>query len=187
MSTVVIDDVDHNDTELGLPVGSAAFWWLGGLGNWFVTAPAPDPYTRDATAAEIVPPRGDSTKAYRVQDEGRDRGVDLWAQLNHPGGRPMDLSAFAGITFWARLDGSEQLKFALNPGVSYFDAPSEVPTHALAVSTEWRQFSLRFSELGVDVHAVASFDFIVGEGGDKFDLWVDDVGMFCDAECPQPD
>ena len=185
-SAVVLDDVDHNDTELALPEGSAAFGWLYGFGNWFVTAPAPDPYYRDATAADIVPPRGDSTKAYRVADEGRESGVDLWAQLHHPGGEALDLSAFAGITFWAKLEGSEQLKFGVNPGVSYFAAPSEVPTRTLAVSNEWRQFSLRFSELGADVHAIASFDFIVGEGGDKFDLWVDDLGLFCDEECPQP-
>jgi hypothetical protein len=178
--------VDHTDSELAVPEGSGAFWWFGGLGNWFVTAPAPDPYTRDATAAEIVPPRGDSTKAYRVEDEGRERGVDLWAQLNHPGGRPMDLSAFAGISFWARLDGSEQLKVGVNSGVSYFDAPSDVPTHTVAVSPEWRQYTLRFSELGADVRGVVSFDFIVGEGGDPFDFWLDDLGLFCDGACPQP-
>ncbi|HEX5098958.1 MAG TPA: hypothetical protein VFV94_05635, partial [Polyangiaceae bacterium] len=133
---------------------------------------------------DIDPPRGDSTKAYRVQDEGRVSGVDLYAQLNHPAGRPVDLSAFAGISFWARLEGSEQIKVGVNPGLSYFNAPSDVPTHTLAVSPEWRQFTLRFSEFGADVDGVVSIDFIVGEGGDKFDFWLDDLGMFCDGPCP---
>jgi len=185
-STIAIDNVEETDGEPEPPAGSSgAFFWLYGLGNWFVMAPAPNPYVHDAQAEELIPPRGDSTKAYRVQDEGRVSGVDLYAQLNHPQGRPMDLSAFAGISFWAKLDGSEQIKVGVNPGVSYFDAMSEVPTHALAVSSEWRQFSLRFDELGADVHGVVSFDFIVGEGGDKFDFWLDDLGMFCDGPCPE--
>ncbi len=184
-STIAIDDVDHEGGEPTPPVGSSgAFFWLYGLGNWFVMAPAPDAYVHDAQPEEIVPPRGDSTKAYRVQDEGRVDGVDLYAQLNHPEGRAIDLSAFAGISFWARLAGSEQIKVGVNPGVSYFNAPSDVPTHTLAVSPEWRQFTLRFSELGADVHGVVSFDFIVGEGGDKFDFWLDDLGIFCDGPCP---
>lgn len=187
-STVAIDDVDHTAGEPMLPAASSgAFYWLYGLGNWFVMAPAPNPYVHDAQPDELDPPRGDNTKAYRVKDEGRASGVDLYAQLNHPEGRPVDLSAFAGVSFWARLEGSEQIKVGVNPGVSYFDASSDVPTHALAIAPEWRQFTLRFSELGADVHGVVSFDFIVGEGGDKFDFWLDDLGLFCDGPCPAPD
>ena len=187
-SVEVVDDVDHTDgSHPQVPDGSSAFFWGTGyrLGNWFTSAPAPNPFTRDAQAADIVPPRGSSTRAYRVVDSGRERGVDLWAQLDHPNGRAVDLSGYAGITFWARLSGaSTRVTVGMNSGVPYFDAPQDVVSVSISVTPEWEQFSLPFSTFGIDGHAVASFDFIVGEGGEDFDLWIDDLALLCKGECP---
>jgi hypothetical protein len=183
-SVELIDDADHTDGSRAVVPGSA-FIWSRGLGNWFVSAPLPDGYTRDATVAEIVPPRGESLKAYRVEDSDRVRGVDLWAQLSHPTWKAVDLRDYAGITFWAKLvGGGGRLTVGVNPGVSYFDAPDEVPSLELTLSADWQQFSLPFAAFGVDPDAVASFDFIVGEGGDAFDFWLDDLAFLCYAECP---
>jgi hypothetical protein len=184
-SVELIDDADHTDGSRAVVPGSA-FVWSRGLGNWFVSAPLPDGYTRDATAADVVPPRGESLKAYRVEESDRMRGVDLWAQLSHPTGQAVDLHEYAGITFWAKLvGGGGRLTVGLNPGGSYFDAPNEVPSLELTLSADWQQFSLPFTAFGVDADAVASFDFIVGEGGDAFDFWLDDLAFLCHAECPR--
>jgi hypothetical protein len=123
--------------------------------------------------------------AYRVGGSGRASGVDLWVQLDHPGGRAMDLSAYAGITFWARLDGaSDRLVVGMNPGIQYFSAPSSVPSVVLTVSPEWEQFELRFEDFDIDGQDVAIFDFVAGEGGGVFDLWIDDLAFICRNECP---
>jgi len=183
-----IDDVEHaGDQFAGLPANSSAFFWGPGfLGNWFVYAPLPDRLSGDAQTADIVPPRGDSARAYRVQDADRESGVDLYAQLDHPLNRAMDLSQYEGITFWAKLGGaSGRLVVALTPGGErYFDAADTIPSIELTVSSEWEQFVLPFDAFGSDGSAVASFDFVAGQGGEAFDLWVDDLAFLCRGACP---
>jgi len=188
-TTEVIDDGDHPNDHPALPPNTSAFWWGGShLGNWFVDAPAPNAYRRDALRADISPPRDESVWAFRLQDSGRERGVDLWAQLDHPLGRAVDLGAYGGIAFWARLSGATQrLVVGMNPGVSYFEAPGEVPSVELAVSSEWQRFELEFEQFGIDGHAIASFDFIVGEGGGDVDLWIDDLSLRCRSACAPGD
>lgn len=123
---------------------------------------------------------------YRVQGSGHERGVDLWAQLDHPAWRPRDLSAYAGIRFSAKLEGGDgRIVVAMNPGGSYFDADPPAPSVAVELGTDWGEFSLPFTLFGIDGSSVASFDFVAGDGGTEFDLWVDDVGLLCRAECPK--
>jgi len=179
-----IDEVDGSDSDPDPE--SAHFVWGSGIGNWFVDAPEPNPIHDDAESTDIEPPRGESTRAYRVQGSGHSAGVDLWAQLNHPQGNALDLgSTYAGIVFWAKLEGaSDRLLVGANPGVRYFDAPDDVPTVELRVSSEWQQFIVPFDVWPGAADAVASFDFIVGEGGGDFDFWLDDLGLICASECP---
>lgn len=179
-----IDEVDGS--ALDSDPESSHFFWSWGIGNWFVEAPEPNPIHGDAHSAEIEPPRGESNRAFRVQGTGHSRGVDLWAQLSHPQGNALDLgSTYLGIVFWARLDGaSDRLLVGANPGGSYFDAPDDVPTVELSVSGEWQQFVVPFDVWPGPENAVASFDFIVGEGGGDFDFWLDDLGFLCRHECP---
>ena len=189
-TTEVIDDGDRVDANPALPLGSSGFWWGGGahLGNWFVSAPAPNAYQRDAVRAEISPPRDQSVWAFRVEDSGRERGIDLWAQLDHPAGRPVDLGAYTGFAFWARHSGdSRQLIVAMNPGVPYFDAPASIPSVELSVSSEWQRFELDFDQFDIDISAVASFDFIAGAGGGAFELWIDDLSLRCRSACDPSD
>lgn len=184
----VIDDGDNGEGNPSLP-NTSGFWWGGShLGNWFVSAPAPDGYLRDAGKAEIVPPREDSVWARSARDSGRDDGVDLFAQLDHPLGRPVDLGNYEGIAFWAMLKGTNnRVVVGMNPGVNYFESSAEVASVAIAVSSEWQRFELPFEKFGVDSHAIASFDFIVGEGGGDFELWIDDLTLLCRKKCQTSD
>ena len=186
----VIDDVDHAGSG-GYPplppeAGSAFWWGPGWLGNWFLASPPPNASLRDAPMVEIDPPRGTSTKAYRAKGSGHERGVDLWVQLDHLFDHPKDLSAYAGIGFWARLEGGNgQIIVGMNPGYSYFEAPEKVPSLSVDVGETWEQLSLPFEAFGIDGSILASFDFIVGSGGVEFDLWIDDVFLVCRGECPK--
>lgn len=189
----LIDDMDHTDPGLpSLPADSAAFFWRSptstGLGNWFLSSLGER--IHDALPDSIVPPRGDSKKASHVSGGNFERGADLWAQLDHPAGHAVDLRAYAGIAFWARLTSSSgKLVVAINDraGVDYFAAEasaSPLPTRTLAVSDQWQQFVLPFGDFGLDAPAVVSIDFVVGGGGETFDLWIDDLALSCRGACP---
>ena len=187
--TESIDGVEPG-TVPSLARAPAGFYWSGGFGNWFVCTPpgnSGSPIHGDAQTADIVPPRGDSTHAFRLQGSGEPLGADLYAQLEHPSGGAADLTAYTGIAFWAKLDGdSDQLAVGLSARAPYCSASTDVTTVTVAVPNEWQRFELPFGSFGADGHAVANIEFIVGAGGGAFDLWVDDLSLVCRGECPMP-
>lgn len=194
----IVDDMDH--VEKGyptLPTVSSAFFWpwpasrsgAVAIGNWFVSSPPG--IEGDAHIDDIVPPRNDSKKACHVTGSGLERGTNLWAQLRHPEGSPVDLSAYSGVAFWARLDSpSGKLVVAMDPrGYAFFaaqSAGSPLPARTLSVSGQWEKFVLSFDDLGLTTPAAAaSIDFVAGEGGESFDLWIDDLALVCRGDiCP---
>jgi hypothetical protein len=206
-SFLVIDDMEDG-TRMGFPPpppGGAGFWWpLGPLGNWFLGSAGADlsaPHG-DAVAASIVPPRGASLKARRVQGDGLASGLDLSAQLNHPTGGPVDLRAYDGVSFWARLSSpSGRLVVALGQhhGSTFLLAEStRSPCFArsIAASDQWQRFVLRFDDfrqgvisgntsgLPLATNAVSTIDFVVGLNGESFELWIDDLALLCRGVCP---
>jgi len=110
--------------------------------------------------------------------------VDLWAQLNHPQGNGVDLSAYAGVSFWARLDSpSGELIVAFGAN-GQFSMVALVPEKAVSVSGDWAQFLVRFDDVKLDRTSVSSIDFVVGGSGEPLGLWVDDLGLLCQGSCP---
>jgi hypothetical protein len=188
----MIDDMEeHADGRPVAPVPSAFFWGAGGavrIGNWF--ASWSDGSSGDAGIAVIDPPRGDSQRARRVVRGTFVQSASLWVELDHPFGRPVDLGAYAGITFWARLDGGGgKLVVAIesDPATGYFKARaanSQLPTQELAVAGEWQQVTLRFDEIGLRSTSVSSIDFVVAADTEPFTLWIDDLALFCRGACP---
>jgi hypothetical protein len=184
-SVAPIDDMEGND-ELQLPPGS--FYWGRALGFWFYST---SEVIGDAATEDIDPPRGDSKRAYRITDEGLIDGMDLWAQLDHPNNRSFDLSAYAGITFWARLETpSGRLVVALMDGTPYFGAKAngeDIRSVTLEASPEWQRFVIPFDAFGESVTSASSIDFIAGIGGEPFDLWIDDLAFVCNGPCVESD
>ncbi len=180
--------MDHGgESYPELPPGSSAFFWGSAssarIGNWFVTTPSA--LTRDAQMGDIVPPRDASTKAYHVAGPEFDQGVDLWAQLDHPSGRTVDLSNFSGVSFWARVGGeSRNLLVGLGDGQGFFGraAAASPASQTVMVTDSWTQFLLRFEDFGVEANAIASFDFVLS-GGRAIDLWIDDLALVCRGAC----
>jgi hypothetical protein len=96
------------------------------------------------------------------------------------------------MSFWARLESpSGRVVVALNDGSrasGLLDGRSTLPSRTLDVGADWQEFMLPFESFSQDLPAdgpsVASFEFFVGEGGEKFDLWIDDLALVCSGGCP---
>jgi hypothetical protein len=180
----VVDDVDHTGGQYPpVPSGSAAFFWRGGLGNWFVSN-SDAPASRDASVDDVTPPRGTSTKAYHVSETEAGTPVDLWAQLNHPQGSGVNLGSYSGVTFWARMNGSSGDQTVAVGGNGQLSKVASAPRKVVSVSQEWREFVVRFDEVSLDSSAVSSIDFVMGGRTEPIDLWIDDLGFLCRGKCP---
>jgi hypothetical protein len=193
---VDLGDGDHADD--GRPMvpadATGGFFWHGcgdtgwRIGNWFVTSDR----LRDSFSREIDPPRDASTQCRGVTGADFAQGVALWVQLDHPFGHPVKLSGCSAMSFWARLESpSGQVVVALNDGSrasGSLDSRATLPSRTLEVGPDWQEFVLPFESfpqgVAADGPSVASIEFFVGDGGEKFDLWVDDLALVCSGGCP---
>ncbi len=185
-----INPIDDESHASGAPValGSAAIFWgspAGGwnLGNWFWSSDR----VRDVELSPIEPPRDGSKQARHVSGAGFPSGVVLWFELDHPQRRPVDLSPYAGLTFWTRLSStSGKLDVLLNDGSTVTAWGESPPASSLSVAVGggWQQVTLSFEDFGVPQPQAVSIDFHVGDGGGSFDLWIDDLAFFCAGPCP---
>jgi hypothetical protein len=193
---VDLGDGDH--AEDGRPVvptdSTGGFFWKGcsdggwRIGNWFVTSDR----QRDAFLREIEPPRDNSTQARGATGADFAAGVVLWVQLDHPANRPVSLSGCSAMSFWARLESSSgRVVVALNDGSQasgLAEGRATLPSRTLDVSPGWQEFTLPFDSFSIegvapDSLSVASIEFFVGDGGEEFDFWVDDLALTCAGGC----
>ncbi|MEO7034425.1 MAG: hypothetical protein ABI548_11030 [Polyangiaceae bacterium] len=169
------------------PESGASFFWNAGaghilLGNWFVSSS--DGRTADAVVEGIDSSDPATGKACHVSG-GQGIGVDLFAQLDHPSGSPVDLSAYSGISFRARLNAPRTaLIVAFDAQGQFLSNPTAFPQRALTVTQEWQQFELPFNEFKLNTGAISSIDFVVDQGAEPVDLWVADLGLVCVGTCP---
>jgi len=189
--TPILNDFDNEQSdEPGrpeAPVPGAFFWGVGSsyhIGYWFLHALTQS----DAAPVPIEPPRDGSTEARRASGSGLDSGAVLWAQLDHPFGRAVDLSPFTGITFWARFEGTDPtLIVSLNDGANgggQLEGRDALPSVVVPLSEEWQQITLGFDDFEkADISKVGSIEFFVGKGGGRFDVWIDDLTLMCPAPC----
>lgn len=174
-SPITIDDMEEK-TNMPGPPGGGAFIWSRGIGNWFYDL------GKDAPPELIVPPRGDSKKARHLEGFS---GNGLLCQLNHPLNAPVDLSVYAGVTFWARLASPGGRLVVTIKGTDTFAPDAEPFTQDAIVTDTWQAIDLPFggfrqaaSSSQFGANAVSDLDFkIVGVG--SFELWIDDLALVC--------
>ena len=117
-------------------------------------------------------------------------GVDL---LNASGKQPYDLSAYAGISFWAKMPGSYRLVRVNVPDVGT-DPSGEICGQGcndhfgvnLQLSEDWQRHELLFSDMEqvgwglqrdeLTLTAIYSIHFQVAAAKDV-ELWIDDLGL----------
>ncbi len=205
---MMIDDMETDPT--GSPSGH--FLWKK-VGNWFssTSASVAGLPLADVLPVDIVPPRGTSKRARHVKGSKLEDGLNTWAQLDHPSGTPVDLSAYAGISVWLRSAGRDQPVFVavrdketlagqpLNDIFSGTLGPSPWFAQRLnLVGDRWQHFVLLFDDFrqdlelvggtttrALDTAAVTSIDFQTGVGSAAFDLWIDDLALRCRGSCPE--
>lgn len=164
-----------------IPASSpGAFFWGSDItgwriGNWFLTSDG----TRDVGLSPIDPPRDGSTAARHVSGSESQSGAILWAQLDHPANRSVDLSSYSGLTFWVRLESlSAQLDVVLNQsGAHPSTDASSTPSVSLMVGPTWQEVTLPLDAFKISPRAARSVDFRVVTNGEAFDLWIDDLAL----------
>lgn len=182
--TETIDDMDPTGGQYpATPAGSSSFFWRLGLGNWFVNTS--DGQFQDAPIEPV--PLGDGTRANACHVRGTGEGVsvDLWAQLNHPSGTPLDLSAYSGIAVSVRLvDPSGKLTLGFNLNGQFPGDADITAEQSFRVNRAWQRLTLPFADVAVDAAAVSSVDFVVVAPDAPFDLFVRDLALTCNGACP---
>jgi hypothetical protein len=72
-------------------------------------------------------------------------------------------------------------------GSGLLDGRSTLPSRTLDVGPDWQEFVLPFESFPIEGPAadlsLASIEFFVGDGGEEFDLWVDDLALVCSGGC----
>ncbi|HEY8944711.1 MAG TPA: hypothetical protein VIM73_10635, partial [Polyangiaceae bacterium] len=96
------------------------------------------------------------------------------------------LSHYTGLRFWARLAASNPNLFVvLNDGSGSLQEEGSFAGQTaatFAVSEKWEQFEMDFSDPARS-SAVVSIDFVVINGGEALDLWIDEVEFLCLGVC----
>lgn len=158
-----------------VPQGSAGFIWRRGVGNWFVTPVSGK--SRDAGFETL-----DGVKVWETRAEP---GVtDLWAQLNHPRGTPIDLSGYTGVAFEVRaLSASAPLVVTFNADGNVAAGEAVADAQRFTVSDTWQSFELSFAEANVASTAVSSVDFIISPS-ELVQLQVRKLALKCKRACP---
>lgn len=162
---------------------ASGFLWSKAIGNWFTYAEG-GRIQGDSVRIEIDPPRDENHYAYWA---GGDSAVlDLSAQLMHPQAYEVDLSAYAGVSFWARGTGTDlRVNLAVNAISLFSDSrASEAPQKQIALTDEWQRFDVTFEELGSGT-SISTIDFLIDGSAGAFDFWVDDLSLICNGSCPR--
>jgi hypothetical protein len=169
-------DAASGASDPSIPQDSGAFVWHFGLGNWFVNA-------TDGTHHDGLLETVDGVTARHAVGNGQGASLDLWAQLDHPTGKPRDLSAYSGISFDVRASNANELlvAFNVNGQLATLNLASQP---SVPISDAWQSSTLRFADVGLDPTAVTSIDFIVRQPAQPFDLWVRNLDLVCDDACP---
>lgn len=110
--------------------------------------------------------------------------TDLWAQLNHPRGTPIDLSDYTGVAFEVRtLSASAPLVVTFNADGNVAGAEGVSAAQRFTASEIWQAFELTFAEANVESTAVSSVDFIVSPS-ELVQLQVRKLALKCKRACP---
>lgn len=160
-----------------VPGGGGAFFWRWGLGNWFI-------HTSSGIRTDGMLDEDAGTATWRAEGKALE-SVDLWAQLKHPSGMAVDLSAYAGVSFDAQLTGAVgALVVVFNANGDYSAADSASDGQRFNVTGDWQTYQLRFEDVGYAANATKSIDFIVRAPNAAFVLKVRNLALLCSGFCP---
>lgn len=180
----------------------------GRVGAWYTyndaTAGATETPGVPFLPSVITPPRGASTYAARMQGAGFTTwGAGMGMNFNDPGDGAggsakgtYDASAFAGITFWAKIGAGSTGAVRVNVSTKETDPAGGTCSPAAKCSdhfgksvnltSDWTEYVIKFADLAqlgwgqpvakFNAAAVYACQFQVAKGT-TFDVWIDDVAF----------
>jgi hypothetical protein len=190
-SDLMIDDFEDDDSQILLNAGRN--------GSWFVLndmAGVQTPAAHGEFCSLLTPARGASTRALHTTGSG----FKTWGALvgadfvvNGTAAAAYDISAYQGVTFWAKLGKASATK-GMRVSIRTYEtvyACTSCGDHFGSVATlsdTFQSFQLPFSDMkqaGWGKPQVATFDLarayavIFGWGVDEpFDAWIDDLSFY---------
>jgi hypothetical protein len=202
--SVMIDDMEDADQQLGVAGGRNGFWYVG----HDLTAGTQTPATSKFGMPELASAREDSVysaymKASGFSDWGSVIGFNL---VEQPVFASYDAAEFCAVQFWAKAAAATSLRLRLPDGdthpsggvcmesgaantlcYDHFSAP-------VALTTAWKSFTVTFASLqqiGTGYHP-ADKKFkpdqlfgvewaLPGVSGKTYEIWIDDVTF---VPCP---
>jgi internalin A len=203
----LIDDMEDGSGRVCAGAGRVGVWYAfnDGLGTQW---PAPTTPGLPIETSPIPGGRGDSHRAMHTYGQkmsswGGGIGVDLAFDGTTYG--LYDARAYDGITFWARSEpqlseihvristASSALTGYDGTCTSYPICPTPAESVVMPTS-EWRQYWVPFSQLHVgyplplEADKVINVQFLVRDGGNPFDFWIDDLSFYTGQAgcCPSP-
>jgi hypothetical protein len=177
----LLHDMEDGNENVVSPVGLAS-WFGGGIVN-------------------LDPPRQDSKRAQSGSDDLR---LDIHGPKFQAGALYPDLSAYAGVAFWARArsHGETVLVALEDEDVAGFRGYAEARASAKAwfetevkLSSDWRRHIVLFEDVKQPGHpdrklrtqAIWSVHFMGGGAqGRSREYWIDDLALLCRGACPRP-
>jgi hypothetical protein len=126
----------------------------------------------------------DGIRVWKASGTGGER-VDLWAQLNHPAGRAIDLSAYTGISFDTRLIAASGRPWvAFNANGDFTTSSIVLPEPQPGPDAAWLTGTISFEDAAVSASGVSSIDFIIDDSDQPFEIWVRNLTLLCKGACP---
>jgi hypothetical protein len=199
--TALIDDIEDGNSLIAMVQTRNGSWWV----------------TTDGTDGTITPPNDAAPPPERILG-GRcesefgmrltGQGFTQWGANISIGFRyvsdqePVDVSAFRGVMFWARVGETHNSPVRVgiqdsntHPNGGVCDPTPDVPeqcydgfgTQVVPIGTEWRLYQLDFSRMtqqgfghqaeALDTTALYGMEWTVMQGT-VFDLWLDDLWFY---------
>lgn len=198
---LMIDDMEHPSRRSAICTtdGRSGGWFVYTDGTGTSDPPPSDASTPPVPYTALETPRGSSTHAIHLTASGQTEfGGGIGVSVANGGA--FDASAYAGIQFWARGQGSLRAEVATidtqentfggacDPANGTCGDHYQVP---FTLTSSWQQYTVLFAELrqrGFGVPALSFFsNEVMGvtfgwDAGTTLDLWIDDL-RFLEPAC----
>ncbi len=199
--SALIDDMEDQDGQLAQVSGRNGSWWISTDGTDGTVTPPAD---AQPPAERILGGRCESKYAMRVTgSDFSDWGAVLSLGFRFDGtAKPVDLSDFDGVMFWARVGESHSSDIRIQfqdstthpeGGLCSEESGSENEcwdgwgTELAPLGTDWQLYKIRFASLAqrnyglqgeeFDSKQVYGIDFNLQQDS-VFDLWLDDLWLY---------
>lgn len=180
---ILIDDLEHGD-EAYLNIPFVGNWRLADDGTSAGVWTSPVAPKSNSTPFSTSDRGGGNLAVHAKADGYTNWGVDLYVSLQETqaeGNKPIDLSQYGGIFFWAKADSAtKKIKVSVEDQTSHADY-AHIGMEKTVTGT-WARYDVSFAELEfgksrtIERDKIYAIHFSVNSSA--VDFWIDDVGLY---------